>query len=72
MRCCPLEPSPKNNLNLLAYHPEATTERTTSTASTQHLKTLELNTNRKIAHDFRSSDLLQAINEQSAKNGDCL
>ena len=49
-------------------HPEATTERTTSTASTQHLKTLELNTNRKIPHDFRSPDLLQAIDEQSARS----
>ena len=49
-------------------HPEATTERTTSTASTQHLKTLELNTNRKIPHDFRSPDLLQAVDEQSARS----
>jgi len=49
-------------------HPEANTERTTSTASTQRLKTLELNTNRKIEHDFRSPDLLQAIDEQSARS----
>ena len=49
-------------------HPEATTERTTSTASTQHLKTLVLNTNRKIPHDVRSPDLLQAIDEQRARS----
>ena len=49
-------------------HPEATAEHTTSTASTQHLKTLELNTNRKIPHDFRSPDLLQVIDEQSARS----
>ena len=49
-------------------HPEATTERTTSTASTQHLKTLELNTNQKIPHDLRSPDLLQPIDEQSARS----
>ena len=49
-------------------HPEATTERTTSTASTQHLKTLVLNTNRKIPHDVRSPDRLQAIDEQRARS----
>ena len=51
-------------------HPVAIVESTTSTstASTQRLRTLELNANRQLAYDFISPDLLRAIDEQNARS----
>ena len=51
-------------------HAVAAAERTTSTttASTQRLRTLEVNANRQLAYDFISPDLLRAIDEQNAQS----
>ena len=51
-------------------HPVAAAESTTSTstASTQRLRTLELNVNRQLAYDFISPDLLRVIDEQNARS----
>ena len=64
-RCCALEPSPLKNLHLPAITPSSPLN-APSQQRLKRLETLELNANRQISYDFRSPDLLQAIDKQNA------